>query len=236
MNGEASRNIDDLMEVAYAGDIYGMGLILDEGLARVNDTSLETGMTALHQACLGGELRAVAYLLDAGADIEAQNLAGQTPLHVACQFDNARLAELLLSRGADLMALDEDGRTPSHTACLNGRDSLLPLLSCAGVDFFSVKDDHGQTCFDLSLGADCADAAIYLMLERGMSLDDPVDGVSLEKHFDWLRGPALEKVEASIEAARRTQRAKSSLEAIASEMSAARPNLDTPKRSTGMGL
>jgi ankyrin repeat protein len=61
------------------------------------------GRTPLWHAAATGSYRALALLLDRGADANSQDFLGVTVLHVACRapFDPAKLVEALLSRGAE---------------------------------------------------------------------------------------------------------------------------------------
>jgi len=45
--------------------------------------SEKEGVTALHRACIDGDLSAISSLLKAGADFNAKTKEGNTPLHFA---------------------------------------------------------------------------------------------------------------------------------------------------------
>ncbi len=55
-------------------------------------------------------------LLQAGADINAQDANGATPLHRAVRTRSADAAILLLDRGADPLRFNKSGSTPFHLA------------------------------------------------------------------------------------------------------------------------
>ena len=69
----------------------------------------------------------VAFLLDAGADVNARDHFGDTPLMVACAKGFGGMAAFLLERGADPARKDQEGRTareraaPGADACLGAR-------------------------------------------------------------------------------------------------------------------
>uniref|UniRef100_A0A8C1JBI8 Nuclear factor of kappa light polypeptide gene enhancer in B-cells 1 n=1 Tax=Cyprinus carpio TaxID=7962 RepID=A0A8C1JBI8_CYPCA len=81
-------------------------------------------------------LSCVRALLDAGADVEVQELTcGRTALHLATELGNLSLAGCLLLEGnAYVDSVTYNGSTPLHTAA--GRDStkLCAILMAAGAD------------------------------------------------------------------------------------------------------
>lgn len=74
------------------------------------------GDTPLHIAAIQGDVRAIALLLDAGADIGAAGETGYTPLHYAVSQQRADAVRLLLERGADTSLHSEIGETPLELA------------------------------------------------------------------------------------------------------------------------
>ena len=82
-------------------------LLRDAGLTRGRKAD---GSTALHYAAQLGDLSQVRALLDAGAEINAEDADGVTPLMLA-MTDPAKV-RLLLDRGANINAVSRAGRTP----------------------------------------------------------------------------------------------------------------------------
>jgi len=107
-----------MFKAAKSGDVATVRALLagDPGLLRARDADAST---PLHYAVWKGHRELVAYLLEAGADVEASNENehwGTTPLHAAAHANQAVIAEMLLAHGADPAALDAHGRTPlQHT-------------------------------------------------------------------------------------------------------------------------
>ena len=91
---------------------------------------------ALVYAVLGGSVESAAYLLDRGADINAQpsGFDGQgTPLHWAASKKVARMVELLIEHGADISAIDLQYRaTPLGWAEHFKRQEMVELLKSLG--------------------------------------------------------------------------------------------------------
>ncbi|KAM4890165.1 protein phosphatase 1 regulatory subunit 27 [Sylvia borin] len=77
------------------------------------DTIYPSGMAALHEAVLTGNLDCVKLLVKHGADIHQRDENGWTPLHMACSDGYADIARYLLSLGASLEATTDDGEKPS---------------------------------------------------------------------------------------------------------------------------
>lgn len=78
----------------------------------------EGGWTALMHAADNGGRRVTGYLLDAGADVNAQNDEGKTALIIAAEADEQyeEIVEALLDHGADVDIQDIDGNTAEMVA------------------------------------------------------------------------------------------------------------------------
>lgn len=73
----------------------------------------ENGETALHVAADAGRLEVVQFLLERGADANAQEPdQGQTPLTYAIMAEHADVAEALVRGGADPLQSDKEGSNP----------------------------------------------------------------------------------------------------------------------------
>ncbi|KAF7711047.1 protein phosphatase 1 regulatory subunit 27b [Silurus meridionalis] len=77
------------------------------------DTMYPTGMAAIHEAVLSGNLECVQLLVKYGADIMQRDEEGWTPLHMACSDGFPLIAKYLLSLGADPEAENESGEKPA---------------------------------------------------------------------------------------------------------------------------
>lgn len=94
------------------------------------------GKQPLHFACdhSCGNLGMVRKVLDAKANIDAQDMDGNTALHLACTESNVPVVELLLERRANVNLMDIDGETPLVRACLARSHRLVEALLKAGSD------------------------------------------------------------------------------------------------------
>ncbi len=120
-NGETA-----LMIAALKGRLDAMKALLDRG-ASVN----RAGWSPLHYAASGPEPRAVAMLLDRGADIEALSPNRTTPLMMAARYGALDSADLLLARGASLKSRNDLGLGAVDFARTAGRDRLVAKMEQA---------------------------------------------------------------------------------------------------------
>ncbi|KAM3864683.1 protein phosphatase 1 regulatory subunit 27b [Diretmus argenteus] len=77
------------------------------------DTIYHSGMAAIHEAVLSGNLDCVKLLLKFGADLHHRDEEGWTPLHMACSDGFPDIARYLLSLGADHELENESGEKPA---------------------------------------------------------------------------------------------------------------------------
>lgn len=68
------------------------------------------------------------YLLEKGADVNAQDKGGLIPLHNASSYGHLDIAALLIKFNTAVNATDKWGFTPLHEAAQKGRTQLSALL------------------------------------------------------------------------------------------------------------
>ena len=88
----------------------------------------------LLEAVLNRDKKAVASLIQSGADVNAARSDGSTPLAWAVNRDDAEIAAALLKAGANPNAADENGETPLTLAATAGNLPLARLLLDAKAD------------------------------------------------------------------------------------------------------
>ncbi len=107
-------------------------LATDPGLVRRRSAD---GFTALHYACFFGGAEAVAALLEAGADPDAEAVNPPVrPLHSAAAARDAEAIRLLLQAGADPNARQAGGLTALDAAVQQGDEASAALLRRYGAD------------------------------------------------------------------------------------------------------
>ncbi|XP_046346459.2 transient receptor potential cation channel subfamily A member 1 homolog isoform X2 [Haliotis rufescens] len=84
--------------------------------------------TPLHLAAMQGHDKAVALLLEFGADVASRNYSLSTPLNLAASEGCLKACQLLLEHGATIETMDKYGTTPLHFACRNGHPAVVSLL------------------------------------------------------------------------------------------------------------
>ena len=97
------------------------------GLTGPHDRA-EFGSTALHIAAIHGRLNALAWLLDAGADINAAGESQYTALHEAVEQEQHEVIRFLLARGASTAAIEEDGLDPLGLALVREDQQTAAIL------------------------------------------------------------------------------------------------------------
>ncbi|XP_076871592.1 protein phosphatase 1 regulatory subunit 27b [Brachyhypopomus gauderio] len=95
------------------------------------DTIYHSGMAALHEAVLSGNLECVKLLVNLGADIMQRDEDGWTPLHMACSDGFPEIAKYLLSLGADREAKNECGEKPADLIDEDYKD-LVEMFGVGG--------------------------------------------------------------------------------------------------------
>ena len=105
--------------------------------------------TALHMACLRGNLPAVEELVGYHADLDPTDLQGDTPLHEACRHGHLDIIKILLGRGADILAVNKDSETVLHVACKEGHSDVVKELLKPGrgdvKSMIAARDHTGNT-------------------------------------------------------------------------------------------
>ncbi|XP_026997463.2 protein phosphatase 1 regulatory subunit 27 [Tachysurus fulvidraco] len=95
------------------GDLEMIGRFMRARKVRV-DTIFHSGMAALHEAVLSGNLECVKILIKYGADVHQRDEDGWTPLHMACSDGYPEIARYLLSLGASAEAENANGEKPAN--------------------------------------------------------------------------------------------------------------------------
>ncbi|EEY56581.1 uncharacterized protein PITG_10128 [Phytophthora infestans T30-4] len=106
------------------------------------------GQTPLLQACLGGKLKIVRLLLNAGANPAHQNKQAHSPLHYLSAFCRDRqLLRDIIANGADVNAKSMKLNTPMHFAAMNGNEVATQVLLEYGASASVINEDKRSVVY-----------------------------------------------------------------------------------------
>ena len=135
-----------LREAINQKDWLGFEQLIKDG-ANVNVRyELKNGVgvsTPLEQAIFQGMFNFAQYLVEHGADIEAEDINGLSALSQTIDYGNYNFAEYLIKRGADVEHKDKYGQTPLFTA-IQSDTEFVDLLLENGADI-EAEDEDGNT-------------------------------------------------------------------------------------------
>ena len=133
---------DNIWSAAHKGDLDALATHLRAG-ADPNTEDPQIGITPLSWAALGGQSKAAAYLIDAGAEVNDINQDGSTALHEATFAGEVAVAELLLQHEAKMDATDYHGNTPlsrTHTSWQHQHSRAKELQ----LEFHAMDVNHNR--------------------------------------------------------------------------------------------
>jgi len=165
----------------------------DRGL----DNFLGIGATPLLRAAKAGDIVAIKWLLEKGADPNTPTMTGHTPLMAAAglgsrdsdsrgqyktESDALESVKLLFNAGAKIDVTEEArGQTPLHGAAFWGWNSVVQFLADHGARL-DAKDKKGQTPMDSAMGRAGGQA-------RGDRIDVHADTAALLKKLMSANAP-----------------------------------------------
>ena len=113
---------------AYFKQPHIVRLLLDRGADPRQSAENGAQVQAIHAAVSSNQLEVVAWLLDAGADVNARQQQDYTPLMGAAANAREELLDLLLARGADPSLTTADGKTAAVIAREHGHEPIAARL------------------------------------------------------------------------------------------------------------
>ena len=87
-------------------------------LSDANTARADNNKTVLMYAVWVGNIEAVKYLIEKGADVNAQDAGGATALHLAAWKGHTPIAVYLIEKGASANAMSKEGMTPLDIAMM----------------------------------------------------------------------------------------------------------------------
>ncbi len=165
-----------LLQSAFGEQTALVRMLLDRGVDPKSARIPEDGVTALHCACMKGNMEIAGLLLAHKADVNAKTTRGETPLQVAQARGVPELIVLLATHGAE----DFDPGGPYGPAVLiasatAGRVDVARKLLDAGVDVNTRVPEVEATPLHAAASSGQEEMAA-LLLERGATLDAKTKG------------------------------------------------------------
>lgn len=110
--------------------------------------------TVLHSAVVGGHLKVVETILEAGADLKVKQTDGNTAVHMAASQGNVKMLETMFAQRPDEKEccqndINNVGHTPLMEAAMLDRDQVVEYLSNEGSDI-NHKSMEGSSAMILA--------------------------------------------------------------------------------------
>jgi len=147
LRGEAA-----LLEAAKKGNLAKVQKLVTVENVNCRDTQGRNS-TPLHLAAGYNNVEVAEFLLENGADVNAQDKGGLIPLHNAASYGHVDIAAILIKFNTCVNATDRWLFTPLHEAAQKGRTQLCSLLLAHGADP-TMKNQESQTPLDLATADD----------------------------------------------------------------------------------
>ena len=109
-----------------------------------------SGLTPFHIAIKARNIPIANYLLNHGANINAQDDTGISALHLAVKKKRIALVRYLVQHDANLNIQNESGITPLHQAAFSGLLTIVEYLVDVGAEPL-LTNNNGSTPYDLAM-------------------------------------------------------------------------------------
>jgi ankyrin repeat protein len=129
-------HLSPLAGAAMHGQIDAALVLISWG-AHMNPYIHDSSSAPLHQACVANDFHMTRLLLEAGADVDYQNIYNTTAIMCAVRYGSLSLIQLLLSYSPDLSICFMVGINVVYWAMLPERDNsadIIAMLLQAGAD------------------------------------------------------------------------------------------------------
>jgi hypothetical protein len=113
--GESTVQDWEIFHAAGNNNIRRLEQLVGQGV-QVNMRDKDSGNTPLHAAASRGQRQALMWLVEHGADVNAQNHKGMTPLHILVISKQTNLCTWLVKQGADIEIEDARRFSPYDMA------------------------------------------------------------------------------------------------------------------------
>ncbi len=160
---------DDIHELAQQGNLDGVKTLIEKDPELI-DARDKDGRTPLHWACRGVHLDMVKYLMEKGADVNAEDANKVVPLHSLATRNSAEAMEILIAKEANVDAANFGGNTALHYAGMNDAADAAAVLVKNGADL-EIKEDYGRTPLVLCARERGGPKTIKVLLDGGADVN-----------------------------------------------------------------
>lgn len=158
----------EIHEVAAQGDLAAVKALLESNPELISEAD-SSGYLPLHEAAYAGQDSVLAYLVAAGADLNAASHSGSVPLHGAAYFGHLEAVRLLVEAGADISLVNSGGYSPLLGAAAGGHLEIVKFLVERGGDLDKSRSD-GSSALTLAAMSGNLPMAEYL-LSKGIDTE-----------------------------------------------------------------
>ncbi|XP_049691669.2 E3 ubiquitin-protein ligase MIB1 isoform X1 [Helicoverpa armigera] len=185
---------EELVKAAANGDATRCAEILGRTeAAHVDVNGFYGGHTALQAAAQNGHVEVIRALVEAGADVDAEDRDGDRAAHHAAFGDEPAALRALAGAGADLSARNRRRQTPLHIAVNKGHLGVVRTLLQLAVHP-SLQDSEGDTPLHDAISKK-RDDMLTLLLEHGADMTLTNNNGFNALHHAALRGnPSAMKI------------------------------------------
>ena len=146
-------------------------------LPEVDVNQVGDDFTALHWAGQEDYPNMVKVLIDAGADMDAEDENGCSPLLLASKQGCLDTVKMLLKAGADVCAADNKGATCLALAVCNGHTETVRYLLCLPEVDANQSTNRGSTSLHLAVSQKHSDV-VGMLIDAGADIEANREGMS----------------------------------------------------------
>lgn len=135
------------------------------------------GDTILYLAISAKKFEIAKYLIEKGADINANNKTGESILFLVLKFNNLDMIKYLVENGADINAKNKDDLSVLQISIIYKKFDIAKYLIQKGANIF-VKDKEGNTVLHLAIQSKNLEIT-QLLVESGANINDKnIEGIT----------------------------------------------------------
>ena len=140
LGADVNNSVDEyngmaLGNAAGEGHLAVVKYLVEKAHANINLKLSDGGYTILMDACIGGNLDVISYLIDNGADVNFTDSRGDTALINVSRNGNLEVVKLLVDKGAVINYQNDQKETALTVAEKNGHLEVVKHLKKYGLKY-----------------------------------------------------------------------------------------------------